>query len=216
MPVFGPLSDSTALTVAALCSLTSTIMEQLAQTLAAGLSDPLAPDICTGCLFCFTDVLQPGERKANLRALRANREFWRGVMLFLTAQRAPDSRVTTERLLHSQLLSCQSRFRTHARHVALFHAALQGSNLLHGAATVLFIVVNICLQDSSQRMVLSQRFSARLWPCSPDDLLPHGADDSFAALLHWFTILDRSAVSDAFLYVVLLGRPQLHIVLMRD
>lgn len=63
---------------------------------------------------------------------------------------------------------------------------------------------------------MSQRFSGQLWPRSPDDLLPYGEDASFSAPLRWFTILDRSAVSGALLYIMLLCRPKLHTLLLLD
>lgn len=184
-------------------------LEQDAHAISLELRDPLAPTLCAGCLRCFADHMQTAARKTDLRALRTNHEFWNRIMLFLTLKRTPNTRAAAERRLHLRLHSCPSQ----DRHVAL--ASLSPQKLLHEVATALFSVVYVCLPESSP-MVIIQRFSGRLWPSSPDDLLPHGDEDSFSALLNWFTILDRTAVSRAFLDIVLLCRSRLHTLLMRD
>lgn len=192
-------------------------MQREAHALTAGLRDPRKPTFCAACLLCFQDRLQSDVRKANMRALRTeHHDFWTSVMRFVTAKRTPASRATLQRVLLSKMHSCASPFRTRDAH-SKAERTLTTHELLQDSVSIFLDFVHYCLEDSSRRLVSTQRFSSRgLWPTSASDILPHGAEQSFAGLLDWFTIYSDSNVFSVVEDVFLICRPELQEYVMQE
>ncbi|KZV78551.1 hypothetical protein EXIGLDRAFT_737375, partial [Exidia glandulosa HHB12029] len=186
-------------------------MEREAAALTLALRDPLNPTLCAACLLCFRDYLEPDVRKTNLRVLRLNHhEFWNGAMRFLTVRRTDISRSAVNRRLAATWRACRSPYRTDEDHGNSDDALEDIDHLLREVVGMLFDIVNICLKDSSRRMIVNQKFSRHgLWPSCAAEVLPFGAESSYSSLLYWFTVLGDSTTTAAFTSIILLCRPEL-------
>ncbi|KZV81635.1 hypothetical protein EXIGLDRAFT_730822 [Exidia glandulosa HHB12029] len=138
-------------------------------------------------------------------------------MVFITIPRTDASREETRRCIAAALAKCSNPFGRKKQHAHATLGLLAGDNLLHIVIGLFFELIDYCLSDSDRRLVHSQRFSSRgLWPCSTEDLLPFGPQQSFLSLVHWLAVREDTLVMTAFEDIFLACRDELAPVIMQD
>ncbi|KZV80040.1 hypothetical protein EXIGLDRAFT_733713 [Exidia glandulosa HHB12029] len=138
-------------------------------------------------------------------------------MVFITVSRTETSREETRRAIAAALSVCSNPFGRKRQHSHATLALLSGDNLLYMVIGMFLELVDLCLSDSDRRLVHSQRFSSRgLWPCSTEDLLPFGPQQSFLSLVHWLAVRGDILVMIAFEDIFLTCRDELGPVILED
>ncbi|KZV80035.1 hypothetical protein EXIGLDRAFT_733709 [Exidia glandulosa HHB12029] len=166
--------------------------------LAAGLSDPLNPNVCVCCLAGIVPTTALDDPLFATELRRNQHLFLNAAVSYIIAKgnALRTETVAVDHRAQLQLWVRQCMSRTRATERRLRHQSMLDIWMVRGTymdVELLCIIVHYCL--SMVRRHSSQRFSRHLWPTRAEDVLPTGSLETVLSLCVLMERVDATAIA---------------------